>query len=309
MPIYRKYWDISKLTIKKFSADYPVSFSAGIAFYTIFSLPAMLLICMWIAASIYDDALVRQSLIEQVQSLFGKDSAEAVRIILSASNEAGHTLWAKLVGIGTLVFSASIVFVSLQEALNNIWNAKSEKRKGLGILNFITHRLLSFAMVVSLGFVLLVSLIIDTAIVLFINFIKGYFSGATPYILASINFVISLAIISLVMALIYKVLPDVKIKWKDVWIGAVVTALLFVTGKYLIGLYIGNSDVASAYGAAGSLVLLLVWVYYSSNILLLGAEFTYVHARYDMPATAENEQQKPVKKVVKMPRRSKFNRF
>ena len=123
MPIYRKYWDISKLTIKKFAADYPVSFSAGIAFYTIFSLPAMLLISIWVAASIYDDALVRQGLIEQVQSLFGKDSAEAVRTILSASSETRHTWWAKVVGIGTLILSATTVFVSLQEALNNIWGA------------------------------------------------------------------------------------------------------------------------------------------------------------------------------------------
>jgi membrane protein len=307
MAIYPKYWDITRRTVKKFAADYPVSYSAGIAFYTIFSLPAILLISIWIAASIYDDALVRQGLIDQISALFGKESAEAVRAVISVGNEARHTLWAKVIGIGTLVLSASTVFVSLQEALNHIWKANPGK-KGRGIINFITHRLISFAMVVSLGFVLLVSLVIDTAIVLFIDFIKNYFSEVAAYIIAGVNFVISLAFVSVVMALIYKLLPDVKIKWKDVWTGAVVTALLFVTGKYLIGLYIGNSDVASAYGAAGSLVLLLVWVYYSSCILLLGAEFTYVHARYGLPA-ANDEDIKPEKKVVRMRRRSKFNRF
>ncbi|HEX5055596.1 MAG TPA: YihY/virulence factor BrkB family protein [Gammaproteobacteria bacterium] len=282
MRLYRKYWNLGKETVKKFLADNPVSFSAGIAFYTIFSLPAMLLISIWIAASIYDDALVRQSLLEQIQSLFGKDSAEAVRTILKASGDIGYTMWAKIVGIGTLLLSATTVFVSLQEALNHIWNAKPNPARH-GMINFVTHRLLSFAMVVSLGFILLVSLVIDTAIVLFINLIKGYFSEATAYIVAGINFAVSLLIVSVVMALIYKLLPDVKIKWKDVWVGAVVTALLFMIGKYLIGLYIGNSDIASAYGGAGSLVLLLVWVYYSSSILLLGAEFTYVHANYGRP--------------------------
>jgi membrane protein len=259
---------------------------------------------MWIAASIYDDATVRQALLEQVQSLFGKDSAEAVRTILSASSDTGHTLWAKAVGIGTLVVSATTVFVSLQEALNNIWGAKPEPGRR-GVINFITHRLISFAMVVSLGFVLLVSLVIDTVIVLLINMIKAYFSEAAAYIMAAINFVVSLAIVSVVIALIYKLLPDVKIKWKDVWTGAAVTALLFVIGKYLIGLYIGNGAVASAYGAAGSLVLLLVWVYYSSCILLLGAEFTYVHAQYGKPAGKGTGNGK--KKAKK--RRSEFGRF
>jgi membrane protein len=298
---YRKYRDISKETVRKFLADNPVSFSAGIAFYTIFSLPAMLFICMWIAATLYDDALVRQGLIEQIKSLFGEDSAETVRTILSVSGESRHTLWAKVVGIGTLILSATTVFVSLQEALNNIWGAKPER--GRGVINFITHRLISFAMVISLGFLLLVSLVIDTAIVLFINVIKAYFSGAAAYVVAGINFVVSLAIVSVVIALIYKLLPDVKIRWKDVWIGAVVTALLFVIGKYLIGLYIGNSSIGSAYGAAGSLVLLLVWVYYSSSILLLGAEFTYVHAQYGKPSNGTGEGKKKAKK-----RRSEFGR-
>lgn len=307
MPIYPKYWDITKQTVKKFLADNPVSFSAGIAFYTIFSLPAMLLISIWIAASIYDDALVRQGLIEQVQSLFGKDSAETVRTILSASTETAKSVWAKIIGIGTLILSATTVFVSLQEALNNIWGAKSDREKS-GIINFITHRLLSFAMVVSLGFILLVSLVIDTAIVMLINMIKAYFSEAAAYVVAGINFVVSLAIISVVMALIYKLLPDVKIKWKDVWTGAVVTALLFVIGKYLIGLYIGNSDVATSYGAAGSLVLLLVWVYYSSTILLLGAEFTYVHAQYGKPSAKNGAASGGRKKKAKK-RPSEFGRF
>lgn len=313
MPIYPKYWEITKQTVKKFLADNPVSFSAGIAFYTIFSLPAMLLIAIWVAASIYDDALVRQSLLEQISALFGEDSAETVRTVLAASRElGGYTIWAKIVGLGTLVLSATTVFVSLQEALNHIWNAQPDpKRKGL--INFVTHRLLSFAMVVSLGFVLLVSLVIDTAIVLLINVVKAYFSGAAAVVMAGINLIVSLLIISVVMALIYKLLPDVKIRWKDVWTGAVVTAFLFMIGKYLIGLYIGNSDVASAYGAAGSLVLLLVWVYYSSSILLLGAEFTYVHATYGKPAATNGDRGgnggKVRKKRIPRKRKLEFGHF
>jgi membrane protein len=253
MPLFRKYWDISKQTVKKFLADNPVSFSAGIAFYTIFSLPAILLISIWIAASIYDDAMVRQALIEQVHSLFGEDSAEAVQTVLGASNDIGYTLWARLVGIGTLVFSASTAFLSLQEALNHIWNAKPNPARH-GVINFITHRMLSFAMVVSLGFILLVSLVIDTAIVLFINLIRGYFSEDMAYIVAGINFVISLLIVSVVMALIYKLLPDVKIKWKDVWVGAVVTAFLFMVGKQLGCLRLRRRRLA---GVAAGMGLLL----------------------------------------------------
>lgn len=310
MRIYPKYWEITKQTVKKFLADNPVSFSAGIAFYTLFSLPAMLLISIWIAASIYDDAVVRKELLEQVRLLFGKESAETVRSILAATGETGRTLWAKIVGIGTLVFSATVVFVSLQEALNHIWNAKPEQGHS-GVISFIMHRLLSFAMVVSLGFILLVSLVIDTAIVLFISFIRGYFSEGMAYIVTSINSAISLLIISVVMALIFKLLPDVKIKWRNVWIGAIVTALLFIIGKYMIGLYIGNSNVASAYGAAGSLVLLLLWVYYSSIILLLGAEFTYVHAQYEKapPAQGGNNGGKVRKKRVAKKRKLEFGNF
>lgn len=314
MRIYPKYWEITKQTVKKFLADNPVSFSAGIAFYTLFSLPAMLLISIWIAASIYDDATVRKELLEQVRSLFGKESAETVRTILAATGETGRTLWARVVGIGTLVLSATTVFVSLQAALNNIWNAKPEQGHS-GVISFIMHRLLSFAMVVSLGFILLVSLVIDTAIVLVLSFINDYFSEGMAYIAAGINFIVSLLIITVMMALIFKLLPDVKIRWRNVWIGAVVTALLFMVGKYLIGLYIGNSNVASAYGAAGSLVLLLVWVYYSATILLLGAEFTYVHAQYGKappPAQSDkggNNGGKARKKRVAKKRKLEFGSF
>lgn len=308
MPGYHpRYWDITKQTVQKFLADNPVSFSAGIAFYTLFSLPAMLLISIWIAASIYDDAVVRKELLEQVRSLFGKDSAETVRTILAATGETGRTLWARAVGIGTLVLSATTVFVSLQAALNNIWNAKSEP--GRGVIDFIMHRLLSFAMVVSLGFILLVSLVIDTAIVLVLSFINDFFSESMAYIAAGINFIVSLLIITVMMALIFKLLPDVKIRWRDVWTGAAVTALLFMVGKYLIGLYIGSSTVASAYGAAGSLVLLLVWVYYSAIILLLGAEFTFVHAQYGKAPPPVKPGGNGRKKRVPAKRKLEFGNF
>ncbi|HEY3488473.1 MAG TPA: YihY/virulence factor BrkB family protein [Gammaproteobacteria bacterium] len=295
-----KYWDILTQTVKKFLADDPVSYSAGIAFYTIFSLPPILLISIWIAASIYDDAMVREALLEQIGALFGTESADTVSKIIAAGDETARTTWAKIVGIGTLIFSASTVFASLQDALNNIWGVQA--KPGYGIRNYVIHRLLSFAMVVSFGFVLLVSLVIDAAILLFINFIEAYFSTAAAFVLASINFLVSLFIIAGVLALIFKLLPDVKIKWKYVRTGALVTALLFVVGKYLIGLYLGNSSVATSYGAAGSLVLLLIWVYYSSCILLFGAEFTYVHAQYGKPVAKEGEVISTETKVVRLKR-------
>jgi len=257
--------------------DDPMSYSASIAFYTIFSLPAILIITMVIAGSFYEDQQVKQSIIDQIQQLFGGQSAEQVLKIMENASQSTTGTIAKIVGIGTLVFSATTVFISLQNGLNSIWGIKPKPKKE--VLGFLMNRVLSLAMVISIGFLLLVSLVVDALIVIFNEILTQVLSGFTFYIVSGVNMLVSIAIITLIFALIFKVLPDAKIKWRDVWVGAAVTAVLFIVGKYLIGLYLGASSVASAYGAAGSLVLLLVWVYYSSIILLFGAEFTFVYSR------------------------------
>jgi membrane protein len=166
--------------------------------------------------------------------------------------------------------------MSLQTSLNNLWEIKSKPEKGW--LKFIINRLLSFAMVASFGFILLVSLLIDTAIVLIQNSLSHLFNGITPYVISVFNVVFSFTVITLIFGLLFKVLPDAKIRWKDIWIGAIITTALFTLGKLLIGVYLGNSDLTSVYGAAGSFALILIWVYFSTIILLFGAEFTSKYA-------------------------------
>ncbi|ELR69257.1 Ribonuclease BN [Fulvivirga imtechensis AK7] len=272
-----KGWFILKRTAIEFFEDDPMSYCASIAFYTIFSLPAILLITVTVAGSAYEQQVVQGGLMEQIETLIGSESAREVQRILQNANETSSSVLARIIGIATLLFSATTVFVSLQNALNKIWGIRPKPERE--ILKFIMNRLLSLAMVISIGFLLLVSLVVDTLIVVFRNFLSEYLSGITYELVAVVNIAFSLIVISLIFAMIFKILPDARIMWRSVWVGAFVTTLLFALGKYLIGFYLGTSSIGSAYGAAGSLVLLLIWVYYSSLIVLFGAEFTYVYSR------------------------------
>lgn len=272
-----KGWFILKRTAIEFFQDDPMSYCASIAFYTIFSLPAILLITVTVAGSAYEQQVVQGGLMEQIESLIGSESAREVQRILENASETSSSTLARIVGIATLLFSATTVFVSLQNALNKIWGIRPKPERE--IVKFIVNRLLSLAMVISIGFLLLVSLVVDTLIVVFRDFISEYLSGITYELVTIANVGFSLMVISLIFAMIFKILPDAKIMWRSVWVGAFVTTLLFALGKYLIGFYLGTSSIGSAYGAAGSLVLLLIWVYYSSLIVLFGAEFTYVYSR------------------------------
>lgn len=272
-----KTWLIFKRTGIEFFKEDPMSYSASIAFYTIFSLPAILIIMVTVAGSAYEQQDVQGSLMEQIETLIGTESAKEVKLILENAKGTATSTVAKIVGIATLLFSATTVFVSMQNALNKIWGIRPKPERE--ILKFIVNRLLSLAMVISIGFLLLVSLVIDTLIIVFRDFIAEYLTGIAFELVAMANIAFSLLIITLIFAMIFKILPDAKIMWRSVWVGAFVTTLLFVLGKYLIGLYLGTSSIGSAYGAAGSLVLLLIWVYYSSLIVLFGAEFTFVYSR------------------------------
>lgn len=277
MKLIKRYLNLFKEAFIKFFEGDPMGQSASIAFYTIFSMPAILLISMVIAGYFYEDQEVKQTILEQIQNLFGQQSAEQVAKIMENASQNASTTLAKIIGIGTLLFSATTVFISLQNSLNSIWGIKPKPKQE--IVSFIMNRLLSLAMVISIGFLLLVSLVIDALIVIFNNLIEDLLSGYALYIISGVNLIISMSIITLIFAMIFKILPDAKIKWRDVWVGAIVTTVLFTLGKYLIGLYLGASTLASAYGAAGSLVLLLVWVYYSVLIMLFGAGFTFVYSR------------------------------
>jgi len=274
---FKENYELLKETVVEFIDDDPLNYAASIAFYTIFSLPAILIISIVIAGSFYEDQEVKQSIIGQIQQVFGPSSADQVLNIMENAHQTSSSTLAKILGIATLIFSGTTVFASLQNGINSIWGIKPKPKRGY--IKFVVDRILSFAMVISIGFLLLVSLLVDALLSIFDNVISDLLSGSAVYVITFSNLIFSAGVVTLIFAMIFKVLPDAKIKWKDVWRGAIVTTILFIGGKFLIGLYLSTSTLANAYGAAGSLVLLLIWVYYSAVILLFGAEFTYVYSR------------------------------
>jgi membrane protein len=244
----------------------------------VFSLAPLLLIAIAIAGFFFGEEAARGEIFGQIQGLVGAEGALAIQAMLENANRpgSGGTI-ATIVGVVVLLFGASGVFGQLQTALNTIWEVKP--KPGQGIRSFLQARFLSFAMVLVIGFLLLVSLVLSAILAA----ISHYFNGFVPGFVVLgqlLNFVISFVVITLLIAAIYKFLPDVKVPWKNLWIGAGVTALLFNFGKYLLGVYLGSSGVGSAYGAAGSFVVVLIWVFYSAQILLFGAEFTQVYSKY-----------------------------
>lgn len=258
-----------------FYDDDSMSYASSIAFYTIFSLPAILIIALSIGTTFYERNVVQDELINQVERLTGMNIEQEITEIISNASLDATSTFAKTVGVITLIFSATTVFASLQSSLNKIWGIKPKPMKG--IIRFLINRLLSLAMVAVMGFLLLVSLIIDAILVIFQGFLSKIMEGFTLYILQGMNIIISVVIVTVIFGLVFKVLPDANVKWRDVWVGAFVTTILFSIGKFLIGFYLGNSSFGSAYGAAGTLVIILVWIYYSTIIVLFGAELTSVY--------------------------------
>jgi membrane protein len=232
------------------------------------------LIALSVAGFCFGDDAARRELFGQVNGLVGRDGGQAIQSLVAAANRPKAGLWATVAAVVTLGAGATAVFVELQDALNTIWGV--ERAQGAGLRIFIKDRLLSFAMVLGIGFLLLVSLAFDAALTALGSFAHG--SPDERFFWQAANFMVSLGVITLLFAMIFKVLPNVKISWQDVWVGAFATALLFNVGKFLIGYYLGRSSMVSVYGAAGSFIVLLLWVYYSSQILLFGAELTRLYA-------------------------------
>ncbi len=264
-----------KATFQGWSEDKASMLAAALAFYTIFSLAPLLVIVMAIASLAFGEEPVRNLILAQVTGLVGPDGAQAIQMMMANAPWPGESLAAAAVGVVTLFLGASGVFIQLKSALNIVWEVEKKPKKGF--FGIVRGYFSSFSMVVSAGFLLLVSLIVSAALAAFGGFIGGYLPSG-GLLLQMFNFILSFAVITFLFALIYKVVPDAVVAWNDVWIGAVATSLLFSLGKFLIGLYLGHSAVGSAYGAAGSLAILMLWVYYSAQIFLLGAEFTQVYA-------------------------------
>jgi membrane protein len=274
----RRIWLLLKITFSQWRQDQASVMAAALAYYTVFSLAPLLIIVIAIAGAVFGEQAAKGELVMQMQGLIGKEGAQLIQTAIENASQLDPSQGPipTLINIILLLSGASVIFGQLQQSLNRIW--KVEPKPGNGIIDFVRQRLLSFSMVLVIAFLLLVSLVISTILVISGNYLRDLVPGFT-YLWHLLNFFVSLGIVTLLFAMMFKILPDAKIAWKDVWMGAALTALLFDIGKFLLGLYLGKTSLASAYGAAGSLVIILTWVFYSAQILFLGAEFTQVYVR------------------------------
>ncbi|MBD2577819.1 YihY/virulence factor BrkB family protein [Oscillatoria sp. FACHB-1406] len=273
---FRVITELFKETWEEWQKDKASRLAAALAYYTVFSLAPLLIIAIAIAGAIFGEEAARGEIVGQIQGLVGTEGAKVIEAAIENASKPDTSSLASFLSIIALLFGASGVFAELQDALNTVWEI--EVKPGRGIKNFIRKRILSFSAVLGIGFLLLVSLVLSAGLAAVSNYLNGILPGA-DFIWKIVDFVLSFVIVTLLFALMYKYLPDVKIKWNDVLIGAAMTALLFSIGKSILGIYLGGGSFGSTYGAAGSLIIVLAWVYYSAQILFFGAEFTQVYAR------------------------------
>jgi len=273
-------WTILKQSFSDFIDNKVFKLSAALAFYTIFSLPAMLIIIISVSDIFYGRAAIEGTLYHQIAEFVGSEAAIQIQQTIRAAALSQSTYFATIVGIVTLIFGATSVFSEIQDSINFIWKLKTKPRKGMGFLKLLFNRLLSFSLVVTLGFLLLVSLLINGLMDMLITRLTGMFPQLTVVVVYAVNVIITFGITALLFALIFKVLPDARIKWRHVRAGAFTTSILFMLGKFLIGYYLGHSKLSSTYGTAGSVIVMLLWVYYSAMILYFGAVFTHVFAAH-----------------------------
>ena len=272
-----KIWRLIKDTISAWVADYAPSMGAALSYYTIFSIAPLLIIVIAVAGIVFGQDAAHGAIMDQLSGLLGQNGAQAIESLLRSTSSPKGSLISTIIGVVTLLIGATTVFGELQDDLNRIWKAPA-KQGSSGLWSLLRTRILSFGMILAIGFLLLVSLVLSAAIAGVAKVWGGWF-GSQELLLHAFNFVISLALVTVFFALIYKIMPNVRVAWRDVWIGSLVTAVLFTVGKTLIGLYLGKAGVAGGYGAAGSLIVALLWTYYAAQIFLLGAEFSSLYAR------------------------------
>jgi membrane protein len=270
-----RWWELVKVAFVGWWNDRALSMGAAIAYYTIFSLAPVLLVVIAIAGMVFGADAARGAIVRQLGGLIGERGADALEGMIQSAGHLGSGIVSTVVGVLSFLLLATGAFVELQDDLNQIWKVRPAERSTFW--TFVRSRLLSLALVVAFGFLLMVSLAIDAALAGLASYVRNILPGL-PLLLLVLNLFLSLFVTTVLFALIFKVLPDVELAWRDVWAGSVVTAALFAVGKLLIGLYIGKSGVASVYGAAASIVIILLWVYYSAQIVLFGAELTKAFA-------------------------------
>ena len=272
----RTIWQLLKQTFDEWSEDKASRLAAALAYYTIFSIAPLLVIVIAIAGLVFGEEAARGEIVAQIQGLVGRSGAEVIETAIQNANQPATGSIASIISIGALLFGAIGVFAQLQDALNTIWEVQPKPDRP--IKGFVRRNFLSFSMVLGIGFLLLVSLILSATL----SAMSTYFSHLIPgfdVLWQVINFLVAFGITTFLFAMIFKFLPNVHITWGDVWIGALITSFLFSIGRFLLGLYLGNGSFGSTYGAAGSLIIILAWVYYAAQILFFGAEFTQVYAR------------------------------
>jgi membrane protein len=296
MAMFGLIWSMLKDTFNDYMEDSALSRGAAIAYYTILSIGPVLVICIAIAGLVFGQEAAQGAMVGQLRGMMGDQAAEFIQTAIASASNKSSGITATIIGLVTLLITASGVFVEMQAALNVIW--KAEPKGGFSAI--LKARAASLGLVATMGFLLLTSLVISAGLHALGDYLNSFLPGA-ELLLQVLNFIISLAMVSALFGAIYKILPDRQLNWRDVGVGAVSTALLFTIGKTLIGFYIGSSSIASSYGAAGALVIVLIWIYYSSQIFLLGAEFTKVWASHHgsaeafaaRTATATNAPAKP----------------
>jgi membrane protein len=268
-------WPLVGKTISSWLEDNVPTLGAALAYYTALSIAPLLVIGLGIAALFLGEEAARGGVMQQMKSLIGEQGSKAIQDMIASANEPSSGIVATALSVVVLLFGASRVFGQLQQSLNTIWEV--QPKPGRGIWGILRDRFLSLAMVLGIAFLLLVSLVLDAALSALTK-MMGPVSESLPWVGEAVHLGVSFIVIALLFAMLFKFLPDAKIRWRDVWLGSILTAALFVVGKFAIGLYLGHSGMASSYGVAGSFVVLLVWVYYSAQILFFGAEFTKVYA-------------------------------
>jgi len=273
---FKSFINILKSAGKSFGADNAIKLSASLSYYTVFALGPMLMIMISLAGLFLGEDAVKGKIYAQLKTLVGSSAALQIQEIIKNIEASQFTSAGVVIGGMLLVLGATGVFTEIQDSINYIWSIRAKPKKNW--LRYLTNRLISFSLVVGLGFLLLVSLLINTVIDAFSDYLTRFFSDDTYYIAGFINTVLTLGIITGLFSIIYKVLPDAKIAWRDALVGSGFTATLFILGKFLIGLYMAHSKVGLTYGAAASIIIILTWIYYSSIILYFGAEFTKVYA-------------------------------
>jgi membrane protein len=295
-------WQIVKDSVVQWLEDQPFGLAAALSYYTLFSMAPLLIIAISIAGLVFGKDAAQNQIVETLRGFVGPESAEAVRAIIQNANSRPRSgALSAVLGVLILLVGAGGVVGQLQFSLNTIWGVTP--KPGQGVWGILRERFVSFAMVLGIGFLLLVSLAVSALVTGFTHFVGGLL-GATAWVAHGVDLVLSLGFVTALFGMIYKILPDAKIEWRDVWVGAALTSLLFSIGKILIGIYLGTSGVTSPYGAAGSLITILLWVYYSSLIFFLGAEFTQVYATRYGSGIVPSEHAQPIHRARETQRRS-----